>query len=333
MIKKIVGDLHNFKQAVTKYSINNENFFFKPRSTYWENLFFGSKSPLSIIFKDAPIYTLFSIDEKIIDGLRLQIDITKKLGKFDYYKYGFLVGYTYIFGIQDLHLKNLVQSVDCFQPIDIEVVLSDLISPSQTLLLPGKNINFTSTALSQIANDIKNIDVSHCIEIIKGFYTSVKFITNYSNTIIQAMPENEELSKIPIRVIFRDTMDYSAKNLNFSKEENLQLERGDIPYFFKFIGSQKIFYYETVSEISEMKNVSQFMAKKSEIIGYSVDKLLNTDRLNNKTIPFGLLNIIHLFLPKLLEERINELIIDDARIEILKNKIIVKIKNSYCLNL
>ena len=57
-----------------------------------------------------------------------------------------------------------------------------------------------------------------------------------------------EMARVPVRHIARDTIVYrdwkrSSPKTPFFKEELEQLERGDIPYFFKFIGNPNLYQY------------------------------------------------------------------------------------------
>jgi len=54
-------------------------------------------------------------------------------------------------------------------------------------------------------------------------------------------------------------LDTNIFPLNLSKSEKVQLERGDVPYFFKFIGSdQLLFLTDKSNSESEVLDISEF---------------------------------------------------------------------------
>jgi lantibiotic modifying enzyme len=127
------ADLHNFGQAVQKIGRGSEKVFQKPRPIYWEWLFFGQNSPLSIFFEQSrvqgvnPRQVLFNLTTEInANYCGVSSEIIGQLGtktlSSHAYSLGVLLAYCYIFGIRDLHRHNLVKTQAHLQVVDAEVV-------------------------------------------------------------------------------------------------------------------------------------------------------------------------------------------------------------------
>ena len=161
------------------------------------------------------------------------------------YSLGVLLAYCYVFGIRDLHKNNIVKTATHLQVIDAEVVLAKLLLPHETLLLPFKEVGpelcgaahvpwnkFTPEQLAIVLNGY--IDTFDC------------FTSDQSGIVCVFQDLSEDLHTIPVRHILRDTFHYRDRHLTepeipFFASEQRQLDRGDIPYFFKFIGNEVVF--------------------------------------------------------------------------------------------
>lgn len=145
--------------------------------------------------------------------------------------------------MQDLHRGNLIQVGNDLQPIDVEIVFSKLVGPSQTILIPGPNITWERTALSLVASRPRNLSQSHLLDLIIGFHETLTFLREQKTKLINIIAPMIEKQNPEIRVIFRETRTYRERLPDLLREERLQLERGDIPYFFKFFGRRELFFY------------------------------------------------------------------------------------------
>src|SRR5579872_1082668 len=116
---KFEADFHNFGQLVQKVRRGAESVFQKPRPIYWEWLFFGKSSPLSIFFdhstfSTSPAKTLFNLEVEMgtsYKGTSRQVVESGEVHTSEHlYSLGVALGYSYVFGIRDLHKNNVVKT-------------------------------------------------------------------------------------------------------------------------------------------------------------------------------------------------------------------------------
>jgi hypothetical protein len=108
-----------------------------------------------------------------------------------------------------------------------------------------------------------------------------------------------EFNKSPIRFLIRDTKDYHLDNQNFIFEEINQLKRNDIPYFFGFLGSKKVYYYSS-KDLLEIKSIEIFDSIKQKVNRSfnNFEALLDEKRIN-RLFKQSLLILISRFVNKL----------------------------------
>lgn len=103
----------------------------------------------------------------------------------------------------------------------------------------------------------------------------------------------EKVNQYPVRVIIRHTLDYKNKiATDLIEEEIVQLERGDVPYFFKFIGSGELYYFKEKNSFVACQNLNERARKKMELIGRPFDELLNPERILNSLRPNAALQFL-----------------------------------------
>jgi len=259
-----LADTHNFGQQVKRVQQGTDAlpcfYYNKPRSVYWEWLFFGQTSPLKNIFEikardsyKALSHYLFNLDIEILGKWRGRSkevvewpgDITNE----HFYAFGVLIAYCYIFGIRDLHKQNLIKTETHFQVVDVEVVFTRLILPSETLLLPFKHIGYELAGIGVFANDKSEHITEQKQQIIDGYMDMFSFVIDKKNQIDEVF-SSLKLDSHPIRVIIRNTSEY--KNVldnrpdNILKSELCQLSRGDVPYYFKYLGRSELFWLKGI---------------------------------------------------------------------------------------
>ena len=327
-----VGDLHNFGTAVEKLIINGNTYFLKPRTTFWENLFFGETSSLKEIFIDTPFFNYFCLSEILHENQILQKEV-QFIGGHDlnFLNYGFLLSYCFCLGIQDLNHGNVIRKASGVQPIDIEVVFSDLIGPKQTLLIGGPLIDFNRSALGLFFESIEEVTVDNAIELIKGFYQGCMKLLDLSDRILALLPTHSELYSKNNRVIFRNTILYSNLNLDFIPEERIQMQRGDIPYFFKKFSDNNVYYYKNKSQIEVVKNLPIKFQKIADNVGKLPEEIFAKTRMKNKSIPVGLLSLCSDLRVQL--NGLSKIDLDDAIIEFFPDKIIFNSEKQFILKL
>jgi hypothetical protein len=311
------GDSHNFGQRVCQINEVSGSFFQKPRSVFWEWLFFGKDSPLQSIVTDAERkfggFQGNPVGAKSIFALEVEQSSDKKRGRSkailsgkvdrpvtdeELYAFGFLLGYCTLFGIRDLHRPNLVRGVQFLHAVDAEVVFAKLLLPCETLLLPFKETTFERSGVGHLFRNGRDITLDQILALLKGYCTLFEAICSAKEGIVGALGKVTEIAQeVPIRHILRDTAVY--RNIQAQQiavellpEEIVQLQRGDIPYFFKFMGKPELFYY--TSDTGTFKTVS-VPARHVEGVKREAQPpeiLLNDIRVTNEVFAPGLFYIL-----------------------------------------
>ena len=253
-------DLHNFGQSVQKVGRGSETLFQKPRPIYWEWLFFGKNSPLSIFFEQSRsseispgkiIFNLITHLRPDYSGGSLEVlgSNDSKILSSHFYSLGVLLAYCYVFGIRDLHRHNLIKTTSHLQVVDAEVVFSRLLLPHESLLLPFKEVGTELCGARAIVNlSSSGLAKDSAREIFDGYMDVFESLIQNREDVLSALNGLRDLPNIPIRHILRDTFHYRAWKktpppIPFFESELLQLERGDIPYYFKFLNRPEVFEY------------------------------------------------------------------------------------------
>lgn len=308
---KLDADLHNFGQQVTQEERASEIYFRKPRPVYWEWFFFAQNSPLKNCFHIEKLSeVIFNLDVEIFDGpgglsKKVLEAAESDIDLHHSYNFGVLAAYCYIFGIRDLHKGNVIRTKSHLQVIDAEVVLSKILLPNETLLLPFKETSFEICAAKKSFSQLDVIDTDKLSEILSGFFSLFSCVIDSREKMLSIFDEHKEkMLKVPVRHIMRDTANYRkwreqqiSPTIPFCQSELLQLSRGDIPYFFKFIGDSQLYAYtnthgeyEAVAPpIEFQKGIDREAARPSD--------LLALPRINNELLPTGSLFILKKLLP------------------------------------
>lgn len=291
-MKVATADRHNFGQHVKPMEgascLRAPVYFQKPRTVFWEELFFGNSSPLRSIFsvlgRNSGLLVheaLFNLEVQSLgewSGASLQVLSAPddKFGLDLFSRFGMLLGYAYVFGIRDLHYTNVVRTKTNLQVIDAEVVLTDLVLPHETLLLPFKEVAWKDCGLSLLADSAESLTPEQTQAILAG-YVDVMAVIDERRDEILAVFESLDLSA-PIRIILRNTGEYTSllKAGSFDSlldGERMQMERQDIPYFFKRLGSNEVFWVSGVNtdRSYEFAALSVGSAFGSDVARHAVD--------------------------------------------------------------
>jgi len=309
------GDLHNFGRSVRAVTGASGVYFQKPRPVYWEWLFFGRGSPLVPFFEKrnsrgwSPGGCLFNLDvEMSLDFVgsskQVQADSSAAIGLSHAYSLGVLLAYCYVFGIRDLHRHNLLATASHLQVVDAEAVLVRLLLPNETLLLPFKDVGPDLAAINHLSSEPASLSADVVSAILLGYCDAFGCIgRNLSGLQRVFVKEKLTMSRVPIRHIMRDTVVYrrwktDVPVIPYCEEELAQLERGDIPYFFKFIGDPKLYCYtDNMGSFSQVPFPDDFRRAIARDATDPAD-LLNRDRID-QLLPTGLLFLAkQLWLPE-----------------------------------
>jgi len=256
------GDTHNFGRSVSRVG----EWVEKPRPIYWEWLFLDGESPLrttsrelsykkSIVdpfghFPDLkfkysteevlPYSGQVSFFQQTGDSSFPSIETSRALGSF--------LATILFFGMPDLHAENLMISKGrdagsvLFFPIDIELIFAPVKLLSDTFALRC----FKNESKFVGINLLKRSEVN-VAEVISSFLKSMDSFHEMIPS-LQDLFRSMPIEKVPIRTILKDTMDYVRYLRGESVEavwmpaELEQLGRGDIPYFYHYLGSTEILY-------------------------------------------------------------------------------------------
>jgi hypothetical protein len=269
------ADSHNFGQSVERYGMASGIWYRKPRPVFWEKLFFGQKSPMLPLFDfqgenasallskyifnldvgDVTTWTGFSREVQSDEG-----PVTEE----HFYAIGVLLAYCFSFGIRDLHKFNLVKTKTHLQVVDAEVVLTDLILPHETVLLPFRDVPFSLCGASLLADSLESISEAAKTRIMAGYFDLFGRLYDQYKKIRFVLNVNMD-RRVPIRVILRNTgvyRDHLARRVSdatLMPEEKTQLSHADIPYFFKTLEDTRLQWVSGLNNKSEhVSNYSDF---------------------------------------------------------------------------
>lgn len=291
-----LADKHNFGSQVHKLQRGSETWYQKPRTVYWEWLFFGKSSPLKEIFNEKGENGLrpladyfFNLDVEIENnwkGLSREIVAENSALTLEhFYAFGALLGYCYVFGIRDLHKQNLVLTNTHLQVVDVEVVFTDLILPNETLLLPFKNIGYEFAGIGALVDAQESLSKTQVEQILLGYWDLVSLIAAKRTEIENSLSELD-FSKIPVRVIVRNTSEYG----NISGQQNIlpseleQLNREDVPYYFKFIADKNLYWLKEKNLQQQESSVGIFARDIDRHADYEPGKFLSLDRISKMRV-------------------------------------------------
>lgn len=303
----VKGDLHNFGQAVRRVTLPDGSFWFqKPRPIYWEWLFFGKTSPLAEFFKHREsIFGLtIEFENELFWGRSKEIVESKRELPTDkqLFGFGYLLGYAYAFGIQDLFSENVIRTENGLQVIDAEVVLSKFVLPQESFLLPFRGCAFERSALSHLLSSETEVTQLVFGKIVDGFCEVLSEFNQKGPRIIEALSIELDIKKVPVRVLLRDTRSYcnwrdATPDKSWLAEELQQLERGDVPYFFKYVGSTELHCFSE-NQTLMLVTINDVFEKGVDLIGTSPHELLDVSRIRNALFPNGVLFLLKKYVPK-----------------------------------
>lgn len=275
-----LGDPHNFGQRV----FPTQDWIEKPRPLSWEWLFLSGLSPLRRVLFER------SREEKVVSpdvlfpslefefNRRLHLDETgrvsvlrtskEKICSLAYFEnIGRAIGMMAWFGVSDLHSENVkfgnYNNCFCFCPIDIECVFQNYTLITKSGLLSHKH-SFQIFGLTHILEIMRKTSSGFPVcALLVGYLDALRFLQRNKSFIENMFYMLKEWLRLPIRVLIRDTKDYYVflKGLNsnhifdpiLQDYELEQLARGDIPYFFRFLDSDTLYYFSEMGNFQKIE--------------------------------------------------------------------------------
>ncbi len=217
-----------------------------------------------------------------------------------FFKFGALLGYSFVAGIQDLHRENVIFSQHGPLVVDTEVVLSQLKLPDQTQLLRRRSTQFDfTTAISKMSEDSNELEEKYFWALTDGFIQSLVGLAQEAQSVAATIQKSisSRGSKPKVRVLFKATSTY-RKYLSgeetreiFSSSELIQLQRNDVPYFFKFIDSPDVYFMKSETE-SANADPDPSQKALADIVGLSPQEIFNSERILRSLLPQGIFYLL-----------------------------------------
>jgi hypothetical protein len=269
-----LGDSHNFGRRV---ALSGKRVA-KPRTVLWEWLTLAAESPLrrfldeqaeadglGAAFAFLPTLKFYAsrsglggeVERVALEPLRARSSASKR-------ELASIIGRSLALwswlGVSDLHWENLVLGVDAggatvFGPLDVEMIWADLSLPTETKLLPDADPEYAVTcqhacgvrrALPYLG---KPIDVADLLAMAGAYRGTLAFLDRHATKIFRIVSRVPGFRQAPIRVCLRGTEEYVRVGAEplwppLLHAETEQLERGDIPYFFRLYGKKGLHYFK-----------------------------------------------------------------------------------------
>jgi hypothetical protein len=280
-----LGDSHNFGRRVSL----SAGRVAKPRTLLWEWLVLAADSPLRRLLDEAaardglgpdafgflPTLEFFELDARRggqVERAQLEPLPTPDVeGKRCLAK---IVGRSLALwswlGVADLHWENLILGVDqrgctVFGPLDVEMILADLARPTETKLLPDADPEYAeicrhAAGVRRVLPYLgKPIAAADLVEMASAYLGTLTFLDRHAAEIAAVFEALPDLRDAPIRICLRGTAEYlnaDSRSLwpPLLEGEVEQLERRDIPYFFRLYGSPGIHYFgdDALNELKQL---------------------------------------------------------------------------------
>jgi len=286
------SDLHNFGRRT---SLDHQGRVTKHRSVLAEYVFFGSGSSfrqhVNQLFSQISPGTLLpalefnadndptvSLSPRVMEQLVLT-PLERPFNKSDYRQVGAYIALSAFVGLNDSHRHNVMlglhNGVFTFVSVDCETMLSEIPHAVSLGLFrhesdcPCKSkycFHYGLSAL-KVASE-EHLDEMPA-EIIWGHRAMRRILLANAPALKASFEKTVNRRPLMLRKIYHFTYAYfqalSAKDFSpFSSEEIVQLERGDIPYFFQIFGDDDVFYWrdeKTYAKHSRPAHASLFKTR------------------------------------------------------------------------
>lgn len=273
-----LGDSHNFGRRV----VERDGRIGKPRTVFWEWLLLCADSPLRALLDriarlddgqvrfDFLPSLRFDTPTSCLDGgggmsgeverialHPLQIATTADRQTLAEVTGRAIALYSWL-GLGDLHWENMALGSDSqgrviFAPLDVELMLDDHDLPTATRLLPEADPDYAF--LYQHACGVRRVlpflgkplPISALLAMVLAYHQTLAALDRHSDAIAATLSALPGVRQAPLRVCLRSTGDYLHAGADLDppllRAEIDQLDRGDIPYFFRLYGRPGIHYF------------------------------------------------------------------------------------------
>lgn len=270
-----LGDCHNFGRRVSRRG----GRIVKPRTVVWEQMLLDAESPLRRLLDEAaerdvlgreafgflPDLTFHPASTGVCGEVdEIELEPLGALSDNEARRLAGIVGRSLALwswlGVSDLHWENLVLGRDArgrmiFTPLDVECIFDDLSLPTETKLIPDADPEYAdicrhACGVRRVLPYLgKPIDGSNLLDMAVAYSDTLAFFGRHGGEIASVFSHLPHLRDTPIRVCLRGTGCYMQARTEdvwppLLAAEAEQLERGDIPYFFRLYGRPDIYFYD-----------------------------------------------------------------------------------------
>lgn len=258
----------------------------KPRTIAWERLFFGAGSPLREHIRRLSDGDGVPSPIKVTPALAFKSSTGDRTGSVErlevaapasthavpesFREIGSALAYFLWFGMTDLHEANVAFGADSagrliFGPVDVECVFQECYLPSQAQLLPAREMRPQDAGLAKVLEFARAHAAPDSIaSICRGFWEAGRFFERHDKGLAEHF-QREGLPAQHVRIILRNTRDYHAilKGMPapaaapLTLSEKTQLDRGDIPYFFRRFSESEVLYYSGQDRVDDAEIPSE----------------------------------------------------------------------------
>lgn len=269
-----LGDSHNFGRRVTI----RDGRVHKPRTLFWEWLLLSARSPLRRLLDELATRDGLGPDTfAFLPDLHFRSPRARTGGEVEHVELeplpdptsdsrrelariaGRSIALFAWLGVADLHWENLVLGMSdrgrvVFAPLDVEIVLADMSLPTETKLLPDADPEYA--AISRHAAGVrrllpylgKPIGAADLLAMASTYRRTLDLLDRHARTIADVLAGVPGFRDAPIRVLLRGTGEYVHARSTppwppLLDAELEQLDRGDIPYFFRLYGRPGIHWF------------------------------------------------------------------------------------------
>ena len=202
-----LSEPHNFGRTVKRIQAQDSNLICKPRSCYFENLFFGKHgSIITEILADVPDFkNLAQLEFLNITGKEsVAKEIISNLSYFDSENFrrsfAYLVAYACFFGITDLFSENIIPCDSSPAVVDVECVFNDLDHPVQTLLFPSAGLKAESTIFWHFVKPGINLSENELVEFAQWQIEAFELLVSRKEKLVKYI-ESKKLIQINTSLI------------------------------------------------------------------------------------------------------------------------------------
>jgi hypothetical protein len=198
----------------------------------------------------------------------LKLTPAQELSRDDCLQIGAYLAVSLALGLTDCHQGNLLMGrlrdgVFTFVSVDCETVLTDMSEPGASGFFrlksscPCPGPYCRSFGLGILQNFPQHSQKIMAASVLSGFQGMLRLLIDHHSNVAAAVCEFLRSHQLVRRVLLNSTFKYAqaiaaADFSGFCPEEQEQLERGEIPYFFQIHGEAEVYYWQSHTECTPL---------------------------------------------------------------------------------